>query len=155
MHSARSSMEAEVRLLILSQDDSEELMSQYPEQVITIRTQPRPHLPDHLPIKFLPTGVFSRKSRLASIVTLYGVNWCSFLQFLCAIWQEDLILRNILASYNLDKDGQRLNDVYVEDENENDSVTLQASDSGEARVSETCLMGRVPGLFVTVADDLY
>lgn len=42
-------------------------------------------------------------------------------------------MRNILASYNLDKDGQRLNDVYVEDENENDSVTLQASDSGEAR----------------------
>ena len=61
MQTGRASSDAEVKLLVLSQDDSEKLLGQYPEQ-------------------------------------------------------EDLILRNILASYNLDKSGARLSDMFVVDE---------------------------------------
>ena len=69
VQSARSSVDAEVRLLVMPQEESERLMAQYPEQ-------------------------------------------------------EDLILQNILAQYNLDKSGRRLNDTHVEDD-DSDAMSVQ------------------------------
>lgn len=69
VQSARSSVDAEVRLLVLTQDASESLMAQYPEQ-------------------------------------------------------EELILQNILAQYNLDKSGRSLNDNHVEDD-DSDAMSVQ------------------------------